>query len=161
MDRSGAVRTRLATGVAGGLVAGLVGGVLVGCGGDEQAADPTTVVTGTVLEQGAPAAGVEVRLLGWPATATDAVAMTGGGEGSTPAMEEIAAAVADDDGRFVLEADVEDLTARASSGGLVDALVQAEGGEQAEPATVRLERDPSTGVTEVVAVEDLVLDLGD
>lgn len=167
--RTGAGRTRAGLAVVGALLVGL----LAGCGGEEQVDASAPVVTGTVVEDGTPVPGVEVRLLGWQAGLTDAdtdVGDTSGASGpdadardagARPALEEIATAVADDEGRFVLEADVDELTARASTAGLVDTVVEADGDGRSTPATLRLERDPGTGVTDVVAVQDLVVELGE
>lgn len=152
---SAALAALLAAALATALATGLTA-----CGAEEESPDTATVVTGTVIEGATPAEGAEVVLLGWPAAATDAVRLTGGGQAPARDLDVLGRAVADEEGRFTMEADLEELTARAASDGVVDVRLQVEGDDgSAVPATVRLERDLGTGVTEVTPHDDLVLRL--
>ncbi|MBE7324618.1 hypothetical protein IEQ44_08130 [Nocardioides sp. Y6] len=135
------------------LVAGVAWGS-AGCGGDAEGSDDDVqeVASGVLLDGGEPAAGVELELWVWPAPQ--------GGATAAPELLSIDTDTTDEDGRFVLEGMVAQLSPHASGDGMVGIDVRRVGADEfLARTTVRLTKAEETGVTEVHAAEGLQINL--
>lgn len=136
------------------LLAAVIAWGSAGCGGDAtgDADVAQEVVTGVLFDGSAPAAGVELELMVWPAPQGNASA--------APELLQVGTATTDDDGRFELEALGGQLSPHATRDGVVGIDVRRVGADEfLARTTVRLTKAQETGVTEVHTAEGLELNL--